>query len=82
VEKGLADFLRFLSGIEDKHRSRRLKGIIAVNEEQLDAAQKRLANEIFASSGIAHTHPVIIAGKTEAEKAAAHLGVELKTLPV
>jgi hypothetical protein len=76
MEKGVADFLRFLSGIEDEHRARRLKGIINVGEEQLNAAQMRLAKEE------GHTYPVIIAGKPEAEKAAAQLGVEVQTLPV
>jgi len=77
AEKGLADFLRFLCGIEDWHRSRRIKGIIAVSGEQIEAAKGLLAGQA------GHTyHPVIIAGKTEAEKAAARLGVEVRTLPV
>jgi Zn-dependent M16 (insulinase) family peptidase len=76
AEKGLADFLRFLCGIEDWHRSRRIKGIIAVSEEQIRAAKENLADQT------GHTNPVIIAGKTEAEKAAARLGVEVRTLPV
>jgi Zn-dependent M16 (insulinase) family peptidase len=75
-EKGLADFLRFLCGIEDWHRSRRIKDIIAVSGEQIEAVMERLANQA------GHTNPVIIAGKTEAEKAAACLGVEVRTLPV
>ena len=77
-EKGFADFLRFLCGVEDWHRSRRLYGIINVSEEQIEAAEERLANE--NENGC--YHPVIIAGKTEAEKAAASLGVEFRTLPV
>ena len=82
MEKGLADFLRFLSGIEDAYRSRRLKDIVAVSEEQMDAARSRLANEIRATNGVVHANPVIIAGKIDAEKAAAHLGVKVQTLPV
>jgi hypothetical protein len=76
VEKGIADFLRFLSGIEDEHRSRRLKDIITVNEEKLDEAIKRLANEK------SHNYPVIITGKAQAGKVAAHLGVEAQPLPL
>ena len=76
AEKGLADFFRFLYGIEDRHRSRRLKDIIAVSEDQIDAAYRRLASET------GHIWPVIIAGKTEAEKAAIKLGVEVRNLPV
>ena len=76
AEKGLIDFLRFLVGIEDSHRSQRLKDLVAVSAEQVDAVLKRLANETGP------TYPVIIAGKTEAEKAAARLGAELRHLPV
>jgi len=75
AEKGLADFLRFLSGIEDSHRSERLKGIIALSEDEIDAVPKRLATE----AGFAH--PVIIAGKADAERAASRLGVEIRNLP-
>ena len=76
AEKGLADFLRFLSGMEDRHRSERLKGIIALSEGEIEAVPKRLA----AETGFAH--PVIIAGKADAEKAASKLGVEIRNLPV
>ena len=88
VEKGVGDFLRFLCGIEDEHRRQRLRGIIDVTEEQLDEAKVRLANEIGAlsepqvKSSAGNINPVIITGKAEAEKAAAHLGVEVRTLPV
>jgi Zn-dependent M16 (insulinase) family peptidase len=76
AEKSLADFFRFLYGIEDRHRSKRLKDIIEVSGEQIDAALKRLADDAGPS------WPVIIAGNTEAEKAAALLGVEVCVLPV
>jgi Zn-dependent M16 (insulinase) family peptidase len=75
AEKGLADFFRFLSGIEDSHRSERLKGIIALSEGEIDAVPKRLAEETGFS------HPVIITGNSEAEKAASQLGVEIINLP-
>jgi len=76
AEKGLADFLRFLSGIEDRHRSERIKSIIALSENEVDAVPKRLA----AEAGFAH--PVIITGKADAEKAASILRVEIRNLPV
>ena len=82
MEKGVSDFLRFLSGIEDEHRSRRLRGIIDVSEEQLAAAQKRLAEQISSAAEKSHTCPVIVCGRAEAGKAAAHLGIEVQTLPV
>ena len=76
AEKGLLDFFRFLTGIEDCHRSRRLKDLVTVSADQIDAVLKRLAGETGP------VYPVIIAGKAEAEKAAAQLGAELRTLPV
>jgi Zn-dependent M16 (insulinase) family peptidase len=88
AEKGQVDFRRFLNGIENSHRSRRRKDIIAVTVEQVDAAMKRLANEICAANEVSatnetgNTYPVIIAGKADAEKAAAHLGVKVWNLPV
>jgi len=77
AEKGLADFLRFLNGVEDSHRSRRLKDIIALSADQIETVQKRLAGDTTSE-----TWPVIIAGKADAEKAAARLGVEVRNLPV
>ena len=80
-EKGLADFFRFLYGIEDNHRSRRLKNLIAVSEDQIAAARDRLSLQTGQLCQ-GDLSPVIIAGKTEAEKAAAQLGVEVRNLPV
>ena len=75
AEKGLADFFHFLNGIEAAHRLERLKGIIAVSAEEIAAAEKRLAEkEDF-------NWPVIIAGKKEAERAAAKLNAEVRNLP-
>ena len=78
AEKGMADFFRFLYGIEDRHRAQRLKSLIDVSEDQINAVFKRLASE----TGMGKGSPVIIAGTAEAEKAAAKLGVELRELPV
>ncbi|MDR0511656.1 MAG: insulinase family protein [Treponema sp.] len=74
--KSLADFLRFLYGIDDSHRLRRLKNLVAVNEAEVSAVFKRLAEDAD------NANAVIIAGKAEAEKAAALLGMELRQLPV
>ena len=76
-EKGFADFLRFLYGIEDRHRSRRLADLVAVDQRQIDAVLKRLGNDAGGN-----TWPVIITGKADAEKAAAKLGVAVSELPV
>jgi Zn-dependent M16 (insulinase) family peptidase len=79
AEKSLSDFLRFLYGIEDRHRARRLASLIAVGQNETEAVLKRLASSAAdPSSG----HPVIIAGKAQAEKAAARLGCEVTELPV
>jgi Zn-dependent M16 (insulinase) family peptidase len=75
AEKNLADFLRFLYGIEDNHRAQRLKDLVAANEDQINAVLKRLSLEESKT-------PVIIAGPADAEKAAARLGVEVQDLPV
>ena len=75
-EKGFVDFLRFLVGIEDSHRTRRLRDLVAVTGDQVDAVLKRLAAEPVPANA------VIIAGKPDAEKAAAYLGVKVRDLPV
>lgn len=74
AEKGLVDFSRFLYGIEDAHRQRRLERLVAVEAGQVSAALKRLASQSAAV-------PVIVAGPAIAEKAAAALGTEPKMLP-
>ncbi|MDR2608814.1 MAG: peptidase M16, partial [Treponema sp.] len=73
--KAFSDFLRFLYGINDSYRARKLEGIISVRSEDLSAAAARLASQKPRC-------PVIIAGNALAEKAAAALGVGVKTLPV
>ena len=75
-EKSITDFFRFLYGIEDSHRARRLSSIINVSKEEMNAACKNLANSKDPF------FPVIIAGTAAAEKAAKKLGAELKILPV
>jgi Zn-dependent M16 (insulinase) family peptidase len=75
AEKGAADFSRFLYGIEDAHRRRKLERLIAVEGDQVSAALKSFASRIAAP-------PVIVAGTAAAEKAAAKLGADLRMLPV
>jgi Zn-dependent M16 (insulinase) family peptidase len=75
AEKGMADFSRFLYGIEDAYRARKLERLIQVQSDQIAAALGRLAAQTVST-------PVIVAGAAIAEKAAARLGTELKTLPV
>jgi Zn-dependent M16 (insulinase) family peptidase len=82
AEKSSADFLRFLYGIEDRHRSLRLKSLIAVTEEEISAALKRLSAAGSLVPQSRRGFPVIIAGKAEAEKAAARLGTKATELPV
>ena len=82
-EKGFADFLRFLYGIEDRHRLKRLQDLVAVGQDQIDTVLKRLAGETRSTNETGgDTWPVIIAGTAEAEKAAAKLGVQAFELPV
>ena len=76
AEKGYADFLRFLYGIEDRHRSSKLESLISLTPQDIAAVLKRLAMPDQKQGA------VIIAGRTEAEKAAAALGTEPKELPV
>ncbi|GHV70950.1 peptidase M16 [Spirochaetia bacterium] len=76
AEKSMGDFLSFLYGIEHEHRRRKLRDIISVTSDELAAAAGRLA----ASAGT--PHPVIIAGKSVAKKAAAGMGSEVRELPV
>ncbi|MDR2028037.1 MAG: insulinase family protein [Treponema sp.] len=76
AEKGLVDFFRFLYGIEDEHRARKLQFLVDLSAEELSAAAGRLAAHTAAS------FPVIIAGGPVAEKAAARFGVEPRELRI
>jgi Zn-dependent M16 (insulinase) family peptidase len=85
AEKSVSDFLRFLYGIGDHHRSERLKSLVAVSGNDIDAALKRLAASLGGSTAKGDSpfpHPVIIAGRPAAEKAAAQLGTGVTELPV
>ena len=76
MQKGLYDFLRFLSGIEDRHREYRRKKIIEVSRDEIAQSAQRLFGSREESAS------VILAGTAIAEKAAKTLGLEVKSLPI
>ena len=75
AEKGITDFFRYLSRIEDGYRRRRLQRLIAASAGDIAAAQRELASQTAAGR-------VIITGMKDAEQAAKALGTEVQTLPV
>ena len=75
AENGFVDFYRFLYGVEDSYRERKLKRLVSVSTADIAAA--------FTSLGSRKTFaPVIIAGVKKAEEAARALGTEVQMLPV
>jgi Zn-dependent M16 (insulinase) family peptidase len=74
-DKGITDFLRYVSRIEDDYRRRRLERLISVSSGDIAAALKALASQCAANR-------VIITGMKDAEQAAKALGTEVQTLPV
>ena len=78
VEKGFSEFIRQLYGIKDIHRINRLKNMIALGSEDLNAVARRLLDDIERGE----SSPVIIAGKKTAESAAKKYNVDVKELPV
>lgn len=83
AEKGAVDFSRFLYGIEDTVRQRRLEKLIQVSGDEIAAVLRRLASQGGPAGGPAQGGaPVIVAGTAAAEKAAKALGVTPKALPV
>jgi len=79
AEKGIADFLRFISRIENDYRRRRLQRLIAVSAADISAALGELAAQVAADNAASR---VIITGMKGAEQAAKALGTEVRTLPV
>jgi Zn-dependent M16 (insulinase) family peptidase len=88
AEKGIGDFLRFLYGIEDYGRERKLRSIVGVRPEDIAAAAARLALDAAASTDAVRSTnaspgvKVILAGTSMAEEAAAKLGTTVRMLPV
>jgi Zn-dependent M16 (insulinase) family peptidase len=75
AERGGSDFIRFLYGVDDDMRLRKLSWLIEVKEEEIAKVLRGLANQEGKS-------PVIIADPGIAEKAAKELGVGVTPLPV
>jgi Zn-dependent M16 (insulinase) family peptidase len=75
AENGLVDFYRFLYGVEDGFRKRKLERLVGVTTDAVAAAFASLAER--QQSGV-----VIIAGAKTAQDAAKALGVDVQTLPV
>jgi len=74
-ENGLIDFYRFLYGIEDSYRKRKLERLVSVSTGDIAAA--------FTALGSRKARPpVIITGEKSAEQAAKKLGVQVRRLPV
>jgi Zn-dependent M16 (insulinase) family peptidase len=75
AENGIDDFFRFLYGIEDSYRKRRLERLVSVSTADIAAAFDSLGSRTVSGT-------VIIAGAKMAEQAAAALGTEVQMLPV
>ncbi|MFQ3546895.1 MAG: insulinase family protein [Termitinemataceae bacterium] len=76
AEKGFADFLRFLTGIDDEMRKRKLQHIISMDEESLVAQASSLVSSL---EQVAYT---VVAGSSSAADCAAYLQVPVRNLPV
>ena len=75
AENGLVDFYRFLYGVEDSYRQRKLRRLVSVSTQDIETA--------FTSLGSRKAYgPVIIAGVKKAEEAAKALGTGIQMLPV
>jgi hypothetical protein len=75
AENGLIDFYRFLYGIEDSYRKRKLERLVNISTADLSAA--------FTSFGLRRIcGSVVIAGIKTAEQAAKILGTDIKRLSV
>jgi len=75
AEDGLVDFYRFLYGIEDTYRRKKLERLISISKDDIADAFKALS--LKQKSG-----PVIIAGVKKAEEAAKALGVNIQRLSI
>ena len=75
AENGLIDFYRFLYGLEDSYRKRKLERLVSTSTKDIAAAFADLSSREAAG-------PVIITGMKNAEQAAKELGTEVQVLPV
>jgi Zn-dependent M16 (insulinase) family peptidase len=76
--KGILDFRRFISRIDNDYRKRNLERIISVSAEDIVAAYRSLASQLESGP----IGQVIITGTKDAEQAAKALGTEVQILPV
>lgn len=74
-EKGFADFLRFLTGIEDEMRKRKLQTIISMDRELLRQAGEALAVSLKTA------RYAVVAGPGQALASAEKLQVAVRNLP-
>jgi len=74
-EKGKTDFSRFLAGVDDSYRKRRIERLVSISAEDIKAAFSSLGKRPA-------TGTVIIAGTKAAEQAAKALGTDVQVLPV
>jgi Zn-dependent M16 (insulinase) family peptidase len=81
AEKGAADFLRFLYGIDDHRREQKLRAMVEISGAELAEAAQRLA-EAAGGQASGGTALSIIAGPAAAREAAARLGADVRELPV
>jgi Zn-dependent M16 (insulinase) family peptidase len=75
AENGLVDFYRFLYGVEDNYRKRKMERLVSTSTADIAAAFSALGSRPVTGS-------VIIAGTKTAEQAAKVLGTEAQLLPV
>jgi Zn-dependent M16 (insulinase) family peptidase len=73
AENGHIDFFRFLYGVEDSYRKRKLERLVSVSTADITAAFTSLGSR-------SATGTVVIAGEKEAEKIAKALGAEVTPL--
>ena len=75
AENGFVDFFRFLYGIEDNYRRKKLERLVSVSTADIADAFNSLSSRSVSGT-------VIIAGTKMAEQAAAAHGTEVQMLPV
>jgi Zn-dependent M16 (insulinase) family peptidase len=76
AEKGAGDFFRFLYGIEDEDREKKLKLLVKVSASDIQKAAARLAEQFVSGTS------AIIAGPRIAKAAAKKTNAKIKNLPV
>jgi Zn-dependent M16 (insulinase) family peptidase len=74
AENGHIDFFRFLYGVEDSYRKRKLERLVSVSTADIESAFNSLGSR-------EKTGTVVIAGVKMAEQAAKALGTEVQVLP-